>query len=88
MEEQEGFVEFVGDAAIFYNNIDDADNLTGLWEQLVFIAGSGEVDYERIFEFPTEEGSVKIIYGPPFTIVFDHRPQGRLIVYTIRRPSF
>ena len=88
MEEQEGFVEFVGDAAIFYNNLTDAENLTGLWEQIIFISENGEVDNERIFEFPTEEGSVKIIFGPPFTLVFDNRPGGRLVVYTIRRPSF
>ena len=88
MEEREGFVEFVGDAEIFYNNINDTENLTGLWEQLAFIVENSEVDFENVFDYPTEEGSVKIIYGPPFTLVFENKPSGRLVVYTIRRPSF
>ena len=56
MEEQEGFVEFVGDAAIFYNNVTDTEDLASLWEQILFISENGKVDNERIFEFPTEEG--------------------------------
>ena len=82
------FVDFLGDAEIFYDNINDAENLAGLWEELFFIVENGEVDDERVFDYPTEDGSVRIIYGPPFTIVFEIQSNGRLEVYTIRRPSF
>jgi hypothetical protein len=88
VEEQEGFVEFVGEAAAFYNNLTDVDVLSGLWEQLIFISENGEVDHEQVFDYPTEEGGVKITYGPPFTLVFDNRSQGRIVIYTIRRPSY
>ena len=88
MEERESFVRFVGDADTFYQRISATDELSLLWEQLLHIASNNRVDDEIIFDFPIEDRLLKIIYGPPFTIVFDNLTNGTLTVYVIRRPAF
>ena len=88
MEERESFVRFVGDADTFYQMLSATDELSLLWEQLLHIASNNRVDDEIIFDFPIEDRLLKIIYGPPFTIVFDSLLNGDLVVYTIHRPAF
>lgn len=88
MEEREGFVEFIGDADRFYRNLSSMDDVAGLWEQILQITDHNEVDNEVIFELPSEDDLLKIIYGPPFTIAFRNRPGGRLFIYTILPPRF
>lgn len=88
MREGEGFVRFEGDANDFYQRINSPDEVVGLWEQLSYIADNNQVDNERIWEMLTEDDLRKVVYGPPFTIVFKNLLGGRLVVYTIRRPSF
>lgn len=88
MQEREGFVRFEGEANDFYQRISSPDEVTGLWEQLSYIADNNQVDDETVFEFPTEDDLLKIVYGPPFTITFKNLLGGRLTVYSIRHPSF
>lgn len=88
MEEREVFFRFVGDAWDFYQRLENLDEVTALAGQLLHMAANNQVDNETVFEFPTEDDLLKIVYGPPFTIVFKNLLTGRLVVYTIRRPSF
>jgi hypothetical protein len=87
LQERESFVRFVGDASEFYQRINDPDEVTGLWGQLLHLAANNQVDDETIFEFPTEDDLFKVMYSP-FTILFKNRLDGGLTVYTIRQPSF
>jgi len=59
-----------------------------LLEQLLVIADHNQVDSETVFELASEDVLFKIVYGPPFTIVFKNLLNGKLVVYTIRRPAF
>ena len=88
MEEQESFVSFLGEADAFYQRIGNMDDVTGLWEQFFHLSYDNLVDDEYIFGFPLEDRLLKIVYGPPFTIVFDNLLNGDLLVYVIRRPAF
>ncbi len=88
MEEREGFVEFFEDASRMYDFLNGTDEVLELWEQLAHIADHNETDYETVFDLLTEEGNLKIIYGPPYTVVFEIAPGNRILVYTIRQPNF
>ena len=88
MAEQESFVRFVGEADAFYQSIIATDAIAGLWEQLLHIADNNQVDDEIIFDFPVADELLKIIYGPPFTIVFENLLNGTLVVYSLRHPAF
>ncbi len=54
----------------------------------MYIANNPPVDDEIIFDLSVMDELVKVIYGPPFTIVFRNLLNGDLAVYTIRRPAF
>ena len=88
MEERETFFRFVGDALEFYNRLNDPGEVEALLGQLLHIAANNQVANETVFELATEDDLFKIVYGLPFTIVFKNLLGGRLVVYTIRRPSF
>ena len=88
MQDSGIFFRFVGDAQEFYNRLNDLARLAPLLEQLLYIADHNQVDFETVFELPTEDDLLKIVYGPPFTIVFKNLLNGQLVVYTIRRPAF
>ena len=88
MQRNEGFAHFVGEADRFYQHITGIEEVVGLWEQLVFISENNAVDHEIIFEMPVDDREFKVIYGPPFTVVFQNTLGGSLLVYSIRRPGF
>ena len=88
MEERESFVKFLGDAEVFYQRVSDVADVAGLWEQFLHISYNNQVDDEFIFDFPVEDILLKIVYGPPFTIVFENRLSGELLVYAIHHPAF
>ena len=88
MRESETFFRFVGDALEFYDRLNDLGRVAPLLEQLLVIADHNQVDSETVFELASEEDLFKIVYGPPFTIVFKNLLNGKLVVYTIRRPAF
>ena len=88
MQEQQSFVDFSQAAREFYDSLTDIVSVVSLWEQLAHIADSGEIDDELIREYITDEGSVKVIMGPSFIIVFDNTLSGRLPVFYIQRASF
>ena len=80
MQGNEGFVEFVGEADRFYQFITNVDEVAGLWEQLLHISRNSEVDFETIFEIPADDEILKVVYGPPFTVVFQNTQGGLLIL--------
>ena len=88
MAREQSFVRFIGDANDFYQSINDPQSVVGLWEQLTYIADNPEVDDEVTFEFPTEDDLYKILYGPPYTLLFKNLLDGTLAVYSILHPSF
>ncbi len=88
MQESGTPFRFVGDAQEFYNRLNDLGRLAPLLEQLLYVAAHNQVDSETVFELASEEDLFKIVYGPPFTIVFKNLLNGKLVVYTIRRPAF
>ena len=88
MESGEGFVRFRPDAHRFYEALNDAHEILDLWEQLLFLGDSPEVDFETIFEIPYGDDVYKIVYGPPFTIAFRNEPEHTLLIRLILRPSF
>lgn len=88
MEDRETFFRFVGDALELYDRLNDPGEVEALLGQLLHIADNNQVDFETVFELATEGDLFKIVYGPPFTIVFKNLLGGRLVIYTIRRPSF
>ena len=88
MQRDEGFVHFLGEADRFYQLITSVEEVLGLWEQLAFVSENNEVDYETIFEMPVDNDVFKVIYGPPFTVVFQNTMGGFLLLYSIRRPGF
>ena len=84
MQDPEGFVTFIGQADEYYGSINSSDSVAGLWEQLIYAAQNPNVDFEAVFELTTtEDGIIKIIYGPPFNITFRNLPNGKLVVYSI-----
>jgi hypothetical protein len=83
----EGFVEFFGEAAELYDRLNDISGIVEFWELMLDLAQNPKVDFERIFEYPLEDDLLKIVYGPPWTVVFKNSPSGRLMVYLIRHPS-
>ena len=83
-----GLVRFIGEGDRFYQLITDMEEVIGLWEEIAYIAENNEVDYETIFEMPADGRVFKVIFGPPFTIVFQNADDGLLVIYSIRRPSF
>ena len=88
MEEQQSFADFSQAAGEFYDSLTDAISVLELWEQLAYIADSGEIDGEFIREYIGDDGPAKVVMGPPFIIVFDNVLSGRLLVIHIQRPSF
>ncbi len=88
MAEQESFVRFEGEAAAFYQNLVAIDEVVGLWEQLLYIADENQVDDENILDFPLPDEMLKILYGPPFTILFDNLLNGKLVIYSLHRTGF
>ena len=86
--EREGFVRFTSEARRFCEGIDSPQEFIELWEQFLFIAGDPVVDFEAVFEMPYGETVYKVVYGPPFTVVFHNEPEGALVIFLIRRPSF
>ena len=88
MEEQQSFADFSQIAREFYDSLVDVVSVVELWEQLAYIADSGEIDGELIREYISDDGPVKVIMGPPFVIVFDNTLSGRLPVFYIQRSSF
>ena len=88
MQRNEGFVHFIGEADRFYQMISGAEEVLALWGLLAYISGNNEVDDETIFEMPVDGDVFKVIYGPPFTVVFQNTLGGFLLVYSIRRPAF
>jgi len=88
LEERETFFRFVGDALEFYDRLNDPGEVEALLGQLLLIADNNQVDFETVFELATEDDLFKIVYGPPFTVVFKNLLGGRLVVYSILRPSF
>jgi hypothetical protein len=88
LEEREPFFQFVGDAQDVYQRLDDPDEVMALLAQLLHIADNNQIDNETVFELPAEDDILKIVYGPPFTIVFRNLLNGTLVVYTIRHPAF
>jgi hypothetical protein len=83
LQEREGSVPFIGDASNFWQGLTNLDHVTGLLEQLFYVADHNQVDDETVFEFPAEDDLLKIVYGPPFTIVFKNLLDGTLIIYSI-----
>ena len=88
MSRDEGLVRFIGEGDRFYQLITEPEEVLGLWEEIAYIAENDEVDYETIFEMPADGRAFKVIFGPPFTIVFQKADDGLLAIYSIRRPSF
>ena len=88
MGDREGFVRFTSEARRFYEGIDSPQEFIELWEQFLFIGGDPVVDFEAVFEIPNGETVYKVVYGPPFTVVFHNEPEGALVIRLIRRPSF
>ena len=87
MAEQESFVRFEGEAAAFYQSLVAIGEVVELWEQLLYIADEHQVDDEIILEFPLPDELLKIMYGSPFTILFENLLSGKLIVYSLRYTS-
>ena len=88
MEEQQSFADFGQTAGEFCDSLTDAISVLELWEQLAYIADSGEIDGELIREYIGDDGPAKVVMGPPFVIVFDNTLSGRLLVFHIQRSSF
>ena len=88
MEESESFVRFRPEARRFYRALDNPQEVLELWEQLLFLADASDADFETIFEIPYGDEIFKVVYGPPFTIIFQNGPGNILIVRLIRRPAF
>ncbi len=88
MGENEGFVRFRPEARRFYRALGNPQEVFELWEQLLFIADAPEVDFETVFEIPYEGDVYKVVYGPPFTIVFQNGPENIFIVRVISRAGF
>ena len=88
MQRNEGFAHFLGEADRFYQLITSVEEVLALWGLLAFISENYEVDYETIFEMPVDGDVFKVIYGPPFTVVFQNTLGGLLVIYSIRRPGF
>ena len=86
-DDNAGFVRFVGDAEEYYASLSNPAGVAGLWEQILYIAENPAVDYEIVFEFPTEDDLLKIVYGPPFTIAFKNLINGELVIYSIINPG-
>ena len=88
LEEQQSFANFEDAAREFYDSLADMVSVMELWEQLAYIADSGEIDGETVREYISDIGPMKVVTGPYFIIVFDDNPDGMLDVYHIQRPSF
>lgn len=88
MLSDEGFVHFLGEADRFYQVITSIEEVIELWGLLASIAENNEVDDEIIFEMPVDGDDFKVVYGPPFTVVFQNTLGGLLLLYSIRRPGF
>lgn len=88
MEEQQSFADFSQTAREFYDSLTDVISVVELWEQLTYIADSGEIDGELIREYIGDDGPAKVITGPPFIIVFDNTLSHPLLVFHIQRSSF
>ena len=71
-----------------YSRLDDPQRIASLWEQLLYIVDNTQVNNDVVFEFPVEDDSLKVVYGPPFTIVFKNLLGGNLAVYSILNPAF
>ena len=85
---REGFVRFTSEARRFYEGIDSPQEFIELWEQFLFIGGDPVVDFEAVFEISYGEIVYKVVYGPPFTVVFRNESEGTLVICLIRRLSF
>ena len=86
MPENEGVFDFSDEAQEFYDSLTSVDDITNIWEQLAYIADYGEADAEVILDDASGQFPAKLIYGPPFVIVFDNTVGGQVVVFTIRRP--
>lgn len=85
MDEQVSSFVFIEDAAAFYQGISSVDDVVGLWGQLSYILANNEVDDEVVFDLLLYDDRTKAVFGPPFTILFNNRLDGKLEIYTIHR---
>ena len=88
MAEQQSFARFAEESGEFYDSLTSVPDVVGFWEQVSYIADSGDVDGVLIRAADTEIGPAKLIAGPHFLIVFDNDTDGSVLIYHIQRPSF
>ena len=88
MAEQQSFAIFAEESKEFYDSLISVPDVVGFWEQVSYIADSGDVDGDLIRESDTEIGPAKLIAGPRFLIIFDNDADGSVLIYHIQSPSF